>query len=44
MEIELSDELEKVEIPNFINVIKEVTLDDKYKNYNMANSMPKEDD
>lgn len=44
MEIELSDELEKVEIPEFINVIKEVTLDDKYKNYNMANSMPKEDD
>jgi len=44
MEIELSDELEKIEIPNFINVIKEVTLDEKYKNYNMANSMPKEDD
>ena len=44
MEIELSDELEKIEIPDFINVIKEVTLDEKYKNYNMANSMPKEDD
>lgn len=41
MEIELSDEKEKIEIPNFIKVIKEVTNDEKYKNYNMANNMPK---
>ena len=42
MEIELSDEKENVNIPDFIKVIKEVTEDDNYKNYEMAKKMPKE--
>ena len=42
MEIELSDEDEEVIIPNFIKVIKEVTDDENYKNYNMASNMPKD--
>ena len=42
MEIELNDESEKVEIPSYIDVIKEVTDDENYKNYNMAGNMPKE--
>lgn len=42
MEIELSSEDEIVKIPGFINVIKEVTEDERYKNYNMAHEMPKQ--
>ena len=42
MEIELNDESQEFSIPNFINIIKEVTDDDKYKNYEMAKEMPKE--
>ena len=42
MEIELSSEDEVVKIPGFISVIKEVTEDDAYKNYNMASEMPKQ--
>ena len=42
MEIELSDEKEEIQIPSFIKVIKEVTDDEKYKNYNMAKDMPKQ--
>ena len=42
MEIELSDEKEEIQIPSFIKVIKEVTEDEKYKNYNMAKDMPKQ--
>lgn len=42
MEIELNDENQKVNIPKFINIVKEVTNDDSYKNYEMAKSMPKE--
>ena len=42
MEIELSSEDEIVKTPEFINVIKEVTDDEKYKNYNMAHEMPKQ--
>lgn len=42
MEIELSDENQKIDIPEFIEIVKEVTDDDNYKNYNMAKSMPKE--
>lgn len=42
MEIELSSEDDKVNIPDFIKIIKEVTEDDTYKNYNMAKEMPKQ--
>ena len=42
MEIELNDENQKVYIPKLINIVKEVTNDDSYKNYEMAKSMPKE--
>ena len=42
MEIELSDENEEVIIPDFIEIIKEVTEDNKYKNYEMAKEMPKQ--
>ena len=36
MEIELADENEKVDFPEFIKVIKEVTDDDSYKNSSLA--------
>ena len=36
MEIELKDEEEKVKIPSFIKVIKEVTDDEDYKNHSFA--------
>ena len=42
MEIELNSENQKVIIPQFIKTIKEVTDDDRYKNYQMAKEMPKE--
>ena len=42
MEIELNDENQKVNVPKFISIVKEVTNDDSYKNYEMAKSMPKE--
>ena len=41
MEIELSSEDEKISPPESIKIIKEVTNDEKYKNYNMAKTMPK---
>ena len=42
MEIELSDENQKINTPDFINIVKEVTDFDEYKNYQMAKNMPKE--
>ena len=42
MEIELSSEEEKIKTPKFINIIKEVTDDKSYKNYQMAKEMPKQ--
>ena len=36
MEIELSDENAKIDFPDFIKVIKEVTDDDAYKNSSLA--------
>lgn len=41
MEIELSSEDQEIKLPKCIKVIKEVTDDDKYKNYEMAKEMPK---
>ena len=42
MEIELSNEEEDIKIPEFIKIIKEVTEDNNYKNYQMAKEMPKQ--
>ena len=42
MEIELSDENEKIQTPSCIKVFKEVTEDDSYKNYSLASNMPKQ--
>ena len=42
MEIELASEDEEIRIPKFINIIKEVTDDESYKNYQMAIKMPKQ--
>lgn len=42
MEIELSSEDDPIKVPDFIKVIKEVTDDEKYKNYEMAKEMPKQ--
>lgn len=39
MEIELSTEDSEVNLPDFVKVIKEVTNDDKYKNYNLAKTL-----
>lgn len=36
LEIELNDENQTFELPDFIKVIKEVTNDDKYKNINLS--------
>lgn len=36
LEIELEDENQQIEIPDFIKVIKEVTFDSRYKNYSLA--------
>ena len=41
MEIELSKEDEKIKIPEFINVIEEVTDREEYKNSNMAKRLVK---
>ena len=42
MEIELNSEDEAIKIPEFLKIIKEVTDDDSYKNYQMAKKMPDE--
>ena len=42
MEIELSSENEIIKTPEFIKIIKEVTDDNDYRNYQMAKEMPKE--
>ena len=43
LEIELSNENNEISIPKFIKIIKEVTDDESYKNYQMAKTMPKEE-
>ena len=42
MEIELSSEDQEVVLPSYIQVVKEVTDDESYKNYGMAKEMPKQ--
>ena len=40
LEIELSNESESIEMPDFIEVIREVSEDNRYKNTNLAISIP----
>jgi CYTH domain-containing protein len=40
LEIELKDENEKFSIPTFIEIIKEISTDGRYKNTNLAKSVP----
>lgn len=42
MEVELNSEDEDIKIPQYIKIIKEVTENGSYKNYEMAKEMPKE--
>ena len=42
MEIELSSENEDIQVPSFIEVLKDVTEDEKYFNYSLAKKMPKQ--
>ena len=42
MEIELSSEDQEINPPSFIKIIKDVTEDESYKNYQMAKEMPKQ--
>lgn len=43
LEVELLNEADKIIIPEFIKVIKEVTFDARYKNSSLCRSVPKED-
>ena len=40
LEVELKNENESFEIPDFIDIIKEVSEDGRYKNTNLAKSIP----
>lgn len=42
LEIELSSEDQSIELPDFIKVVREVTEDDSYKNYQIAREIPEE--
>ena len=42
LEVELRDENETICFPDYIQIINEVTNDERYKNYNMAKNMPSE--
>ena len=39
MEIELIDENETIDMPKEITVIREVTFESEYKNYNIARNL-----
>ena len=39
-EVEMEDENEKVELPDFIKVIRDVTAEIAYKNYSLAKEIP----
>ncbi len=43
LEVELLEETDEVTLPDFIEVIKEVTFDDKYKNSRLCNNIPDEE-
>ncbi len=40
LEVELNDEKEKFFLPDFIEVIKEVTFDKAYQNYSLSKNIP----
>jgi len=40
VEIELTEERDKISFPDFLTVIREVTEDEQYKNHSLANSIP----
>ena len=42
-EVEVESEEESVTLPSFIKVLQEVTVDKRYKNVNMARSVPNDD-
>ena len=42
MEIELNSENDVIRVPEFLSIIKEVTDDSSYSNYQMASNMPKQ--
>ena len=39
-EVEMEDENERVELPDFIKVIRDVTAEKAYKNYSIAKEIP----
>lgn len=41
LEIELNDKKEKVDLPPFLKIVKEVTDDDKFSNFTLANKSVK---
>ena len=43
VEVELKDENEMINFPEFIEVIREVTDDPKYYNHELAKAMPEEE-
>ncbi|MBQ3063955.1 MAG: hypothetical protein IJC99_04055 [Clostridia bacterium] len=43
LEIELADERETVFLPDFVTVLREVTTDFRYKNVNLAKSVPNDE-
>ena len=43
LEIEISEEGEKADIPPYLSVIRDVTGDKRYKNHSLAKSIPPED-
>ena len=43
MEVELPSESEKLAIPPFITVVRDVTGDKRYSNHSMAHLFPKEE-
>ena len=43
LEVELKSENEEFELPDFIEVIKEVTDDKAYRNYALSKKIPKEE-
>ena len=43
LEVELLSENDEIKLPDFINVIREVTYDSRYKNSSLCRSIPAED-
>lgn len=43
LEVELESERDTVELPDFVEVIREVTSDKAYRNYSLSKKIPKEE-